>query len=61
MQSETAWPSEHVIDFTSVAAKLGSQITVIAIIGVALAIGLALMPGALRWVWRYVKRRWRGL
>ena len=60
MQSETAWPSEHVIDFTSVAAVVGSQITAIVIICVVLAIGLALMPGALRWAWRYVKRWWRG-
>jgi hypothetical protein len=57
MQSETAWLHEHVIDFTSVGAKMSIQITVIVAFFVILAIGLVLMPGALRWVWRW----WRGL
>ena len=60
MQSETAWLHEHVIDFTSVGAKMSIQITAIVAFFVLLAIGLVLMPGALRWVWRRLPRWWGG-
>jgi hypothetical protein len=57
MQSVTAWLSEHVLDFRSLGAYLGAAIVVF--LGM-LAVGLLLMPGALRWFWRRLRRWWGG-
>ena len=55
MQSETAWLSEHGVDFRSLGAEVGPAIVVF--LGM-LAVGLLLMPGALRWLWRALRRWW---
>ena len=57
MQSETAWLSEHAVDFSSMGAEVGAAIVVF--LGM-LAVGLLLLPGALRWLWRRLRRRWGG-
>jgi len=57
MQSETAWLSEHALDFSSLGAEVGAAIVVFLVM---LAIGLLLIPGALRWLWRRLRRWWGG-
>ena len=57
MQSETAWLSEHAVDFSSMGAEVGGAIVVF--LGM-LAVGLLLLPGALRWLWQRLRRRWGG-
>jgi hypothetical protein len=53
MQSETAWIAEHAADYGLMGAEVAGVIVVFLVM---LAMGLLLMPGALRWLWRRYRR-----
>jgi hypothetical protein len=57
MQSVTEWISRHALDFEPVGIYVGAGIAVPLVM---LAMGLLLMPGALRWLWRRLRRWWGG-
>jgi len=60
MQPETDWLHETILTFPVSWANRGIVIPAIVVVIVMLAVGLLLMPGALRWLWRALRRYCRG-
>jgi hypothetical protein len=58
MQSQ--WLNETILSFPVTWANKGIVIPAIVVLIGMLAIGLLLMPGALRWIWRGLRRWWGG-